>query len=114
MRQTDKDRQTDNVYSIDWEDKEVIQKTDFLDEGCTCKTGCKTEQCGCQKAGRHCGSGCECRGCTNTQELEMDEEQEIDEESELSEEEYDTEDSEEGLQTEIITDMNFDDVTDWF
>ena len=44
----------------------------------------------------------------------MDEEQEIDEESELNEEEYDTEDSEEGLQTEIITDMNFDDVTDWF
>ena len=112
---------TDNVYSIDWEDKEVvhkIQKTlDFLDKGCTCKTGCKTKRCGCQKAGRHCGAGCECRGCTNTQlggVQEMDEEQEIDEESELSEEEYDTEDSEEGLQTEIITDMNLDDVTDWF
>ena len=56
-------------YSIDWEDQAVqqkIQKTlNFLCKGCSCKTGCKTNRCSCQKNGRNCGASCECRGCTN-------------------------------------------------
>ena len=59
----------DSGYSIDWESHETTQRIqatlDFLNKGCTCKTGCKTKRCSCQKNGRECGAGCECRGCTN-------------------------------------------------
>ena len=56
-------------YSIDWESEEVqqqIQETlDFLSRGCTCKTGCLSKRCSCQRKERSCGAGCECRGCKN-------------------------------------------------
>ena len=56
-------------YSIDWEADDVVQQIqatlNFIDKVCTCKTGCKTKWCSCQKNERSCGAGCECRGCTN-------------------------------------------------
>ena len=62
-------RKDDSGYSIDWEAPETRQKIqatlDFLAKGCTCKTGCRTKRCSCQKNGRDCGAGCECKGCTN-------------------------------------------------
>jgi len=47
----------DSGYTIDWEDDKVLQQIqatlDFLDKGCTCKTGFRTKCCGCQKMGGH-------------------------------------------------------------
>ena len=53
-------------YSIDWEapDKYRPHWTSLLRD-VPVKTGCKTKQCRCQKNGRGCGAGCECKGCTN-------------------------------------------------
>ena len=58
-------------------------------------------RCGCQKAGEHCGAGCEWRGCTNMQLLERIEVDEEELEQDEKEEEYDTEDSGDELETEI-------------
>ena len=107
---------TASGYSIDWEADEILQHIrmtlDFLDKGCMYKMGCKTKQCSCQKNGRSCGAGCECRGCTNMQISCLQHQEETfedDEEEEDSEEEDEHEDIEdEDLQTEIITDMMTD------
>ena len=59
------------TYVYDWECPEVIIKvTDtikFLTKGCSCKKGCKTNQCGCRKNYNVCGPGCQCLGCTNVE-----------------------------------------------
>ena len=58
-------------YCIDWEANDVAEKIqatlDFLSKGCSCKTGCQTRKCGCKKASRSCGAGCECQNCQNMQ-----------------------------------------------
>ena len=110
----------DSGYSIDWESTETIQKIkatlDFLNKGCTCKTGCKTKRCSCQKNERQCGTGCECRGCTNMQFSHPSPQQDKDNgsaESEYSDIESQTEsdDSDEDLETEVITDTFYVDET---
>lgn len=109
----------DNDYSIDWEAPETrkkIQATlDFLNKGCTCKTGCKTKRCSCQKKGRECGAGCECRGCTNVKltysspQYEDEEAEEESEDEDGSDELGDIDDESEELKTEVITHTFFDD-----
>lgn len=105
-------------YSIDWEAPETTQRIqatlDFLNKGCTCKTGCKTKRCSCQKKGRECGAGCECKGCKNItlsqpsthqdDEAEDDEAEDENEMDDSAESDYDNESSEEEVQTEVITD----------
>ena len=108
-----------NKYSIDWEDPEVqqeIQSTlNFLTKGCACKTGCQTKRCSCQKNGRSCGAGCECRGCKNLRleqnenqdeiEVEEDEEEDVEEDDdEENDEDDDDEEDEETIETEMVTD----------
>ena len=113
-------------YSIDWESKEVLQRVkatlDFLDKGCSCKTGCKPKRCSCKKKERSCGAGCECKGCTNIHLKDPDSTNATtlsvctQEESEDEVSEYETSDSEteHELETEIITDFNFDDAVNLF
>ena len=59
----------DGSCAIDWEEPEVQMKIkqtiNFLVKGCSCKRGCKSNLCGCQKKDKRCGPGCECQGCTN-------------------------------------------------
>ena len=104
----------DGGYLFDWEcsnTRKKIQATlDFYNKGCTCRTGCKTKRCSCQKNGRECGAGCECRGCVNVQLLhsppqDLDDEEEEEIEAEEAEE---SDDEPEELQTEIITHGFFD------
>ena len=56
-------------YAIDWEAAEVMEKIKgtihFLTKGCSCKKGCKTNNCGCKRRSSHCGPGCACQECTN-------------------------------------------------
>ena len=58
-----------NNYTIDWEATEVMEKIKgtihFLTKGCSCKKGCKTNNCGCKRKSSHCGPGCVCQGCMN-------------------------------------------------
>ena len=117
---------SDNQYSIDWEAAETKQKIqatlDFLNKGCTCKTGCKTKRCSCQKKERECGAGCECKGCTNItlscpsinqeDEDEDDDDDDEDENEDGSAESDDESEDEEEIQTEVITDTFFNDDED--
>ena len=61
---------TDQNYSIDWEDSNVQAKIrkniEYLVKGCSCKMGCKTQACGCRKKGSVCGPSCKCHNCANT------------------------------------------------
>jgi hypothetical protein len=121
-------KQDSGSYLIDWEDSETREKIqatiNFLSKGCSCKTGCKTKRCSCQKNERECGAGCECRGCTNIQlsvpsqpeeeqhlvPSEPEEELEIDGEDESTGSGSDcrtSDDESDELLTEIITDLNF-------
>ena len=56
-------------YAIEWEAAEVMEKIkgtiQFLTKGCSCKKGCRTNNCGCRRRSSHCGPGCACQGCTN-------------------------------------------------
>ncbi len=68
------------------------------------------KRCSCQKSGRECGAGCECRGCVKVQLLhsppqDLDEEEE---EIEAEESEVGSEESDDELQTEIITHKFYD------
>ena len=89
---------TDDGYSIEWEaveTSEKIQNTlDFLNKDRLCKTGCKTMKCSCKKRGRECGSGCECRGCTNlslSQPIEDEEDSVYEDDTERNCEELESE-----------------------
>ena len=60
----------DEALQIEWDSDENIQnikeRITFLLRGCKCtKSKCSTRVCSCRKAGRLCGPGCSCTGCTN-------------------------------------------------
>ncbi len=58
-----------NTLTIDWDSEQNIshvkRRVDFLQKGCSCKTGCSTGRCRCKKANNYCGPGCKCVRCTN-------------------------------------------------
>ncbi len=62
-------KKSDGCFDFDWECDEVhqsVQKTiNFLTKGCSCKTGCGNQRCGCVKNGRKCGPSCNCHNCQN-------------------------------------------------
>jgi len=101
---------SDGTYAIDWEAPEIQEKIkdtiDFLTKGCSCKKGCKSKNCGCQKKSSYCGPGCECQGCVNLPvEQHANEEESADEDngdsSGLASDSSD--ESSDELQMEIIT-----------
>ena len=55
--------------AIEWDSDENIEKIQQrvrgLLKGCKCKTGCRTNQCGCRPKGLQCSEGCECKDCIN-------------------------------------------------
>lgn len=97
-------------YTVDWEAEEVLQRIqatlDFLNKGCSCKTGCKTRRCSCRKNERSCGAGCECRECTNKQTPLTLPDDKDEYEEEVESEEYDSETDDEEVQTEVVTDLD--------
>ncbi len=62
-------KKSDGCFDFDWEcdeDHQSVQKTiNFLTKGCSCKTGCGNQRCGCVKNGRKCGPSCNCHNCQN-------------------------------------------------
>ena len=52
---------------IYWDTEEnrykVKSRVDLLMKGCSCKSGCGTNRCGCRKSGEACGPGCRCVNC---------------------------------------------------
>ena len=58
---------------VEWDTSENVQsvkdRVAFLTRGYGCKSGCKTGRCKCFKAGRHCGPGCTCTSCHNSQHM---------------------------------------------
>lgn len=113
----------DGGYHIDWEAPEIIERVkntiEFLTKGCTCKKGCRTNNCGCKKKYRYCGPGCECQGCTNVPSVDQtvgselsDDNNSGEDSSEKDYSEYD-ECTDNELEQEIITeDFPFDDNLD--
>ena len=63
-------RDNDGKLHIYWDTEEnrqtVKSRVDLLMKGCSCKSGCSTKRCGCQKNGELCGPGCQCVNCKNT------------------------------------------------
>ena len=55
---------------IYWDTEEnrykVKSRVALLMKGCSCKSGCGTNRCGCWKSGEACGPGCQCINCKNT------------------------------------------------
>ena len=59
-----------NKLIVDWDSSENItaikKRVSFLTNGCRCKTGCRTKRCKCVRNENHCGPGCSCNNCSNT------------------------------------------------
>ncbi|XP_071951903.1 uncharacterized protein [Antedon mediterranea] len=67
--------QTDQgKITVIWDSEEnklkVSESVRYLKNGCKCKTGCITGRCACHKRKKHCGPGCSCLRCKNTQDFE--------------------------------------------
>ena len=58
-----------DTLTIDWDSEEnaktVAERVSNLLKGCKCKTGCRTNRCGCRKNGEKCSVGCECSNSNN-------------------------------------------------
>ena len=70
-----------------------------------------TKRCSCQKNGRSCGAGCQCRGCIlqndNQDEIEVEEDEDLveeDDDATENDEDDDDEEDEETIETEMVTD----------
>ena len=106
----------DEDYAIDWEDIEVTDKVkntiQFLTKGCSCKTGCASNNCGCKKKSNYCGPGCECQGCTNllthTEEQSISASSNDDDNTTSENSQSDIGNCEEETEIEIVTDEFFD------
>ena len=80
----------------------------FLTKGCSCKKGCRTNNCSCKRRSSHCGPGCACQGCTNLPLAQLQQEDDPGLESSSSSEndtsDIDNGSSDEELEMEIVTD----------
>ena len=101
----------EGVYSIDWEDPDVqsmVENITSLMKGYKCKNKCGN-RCGCKKS-NYCGPGCECQGCLNLPIQQVEIESDFDTESSCSSVQSGNEDeadeSDYGLETEVITDTD--------
>ena len=102
------------TFIIDWEDSEVQSSiennTNSLLKGCGCKSGCKTNRCGCKKKDSYCGPGCECHECNNLQVEDAIDDQEVPEcDSDIDNSDIDNSDedgssgsSDEEIETDIM------------
>jgi len=99
-------------YAIDWEVTEVMERIkgtiSFLTKGCSCKKGCRTNNCGCKHRSGHCGPGCTCVGCTNLPVAQPKHQDDPDCGSSSSDDDdltdHDSSTSGEDIETEIVTD----------
>jgi len=98
-------------YIIDWEAVDVMEKIkgtiEFLTKVCSCKKGCATNNCGCRKRSNYCGPGCECQACANLPVQQPVGPRDDNSSSSSSEDDDVTKDnhnSDEEIETEIVTD----------
>ena len=99
-------------YAIDWEATEVMERIkgtiSFLTKGCSCKKGCRTNNCGCKRRSGHCGPGYTCIGCTNLPVAQPKHQDDPDCSSSSSDDDdltdHDNSTSGEDIETEIVTD----------
>ena len=80
---------------------------EFLTKGCSCKTGCTANKCGCRKRANYCGPGCVCQACTNLPVQQPVDPRDDDSNSSSSEGDDVTDDdvnSDEEIKMEIVTD----------
>ena len=72
---------------------------------CSCKSGCKTNRCGCKEKDSYCGPGCECNNLPLKQVedvIDDQEESECDSDIDNSDEDGSSGSSDEEIETEII------------
>ena len=90
-------------FIIHWGDPEIHSRTSL--KGSSCKSGCKTNRCGCKKKDSYCGPGCECHECNNLPLKQVKDVIDDQEESECdsdSDEDGSSCSSDEEIETEII------------
>ena len=87
-------------YVIDWEEPDkqvsVTQSLNQIMNGCKCKTGCSTARCHCKKANTFCSPGNYCINCCNMPASSLNEQDDT--------ENCDEPDTEENIETEVVTD----------
>ena len=66
----DKDRNLDIYWDTEENRYKVKSRVNLLMKGCSCKSGCGTNRCGCWKNGKTC-PGCRCVNCKNTDESQQ-------------------------------------------
>jgi hypothetical protein len=74
------------VWDTDQHMTSVIEMVNHFMKGCSCKTSCNTNRCGCKKNGKECGPGCGCVNCRNVNGISIDNEIEDVLEDELEDE----------------------------
>ncbi len=65
-----------NKLQIIWDtDQHMASVTEIVNhymKGCSCKTRCSTNRCGCKKNGKECYPGCGCVNCKNVDGIDKD------------------------------------------
>ena len=62
----DMDGKLDVFWDTEDNMSKVKKRVQLLMRGCGCKSGCRTNRCGCRKSNTACGPGCRCIDCTNS------------------------------------------------
>lgn len=95
---------------IDWDGEDNMRKirsrVNIVPKGCSCKSGCTTNRCGCRKKEIPCGVGSSCKDRLNQEERNMDSVEESDSSSgesdtDLEQDNYNLETHVDGIMTEV-------------